>query len=252
MALLATDAVVLHVFDYLESSRILRLATREAGVQSVLAKGARRSRSRYGSALDLFAEGTAHLYVKPGRDLQTLASFEVSRARPEIAEDLGRFTGAAAVAELALRFIRDDAHPAAYEAIVATFDLIQVAAPGATREAALAGAWRLVSLLGFSPAVDLCSTCQSAIAPEAAVMFSHPAGGALCGRCRPAKPGRLLPPEARLALRRWLSGERTALTTPGDARAHQRLLREFLREHLADERALPAFDVWERAPWSPA
>src|SRR5687768_4192777 len=99
MALLVTDAVVLHAFDYLESSRILRLATREAGVVSVLAKGARRSRRRYGSALDLFAQGSAEMYAKPGRDLHTLSGFDVARARPGIAADLGRFTGAAAIAE---------------------------------------------------------------------------------------------------------------------------------------------------------
>jgi DNA repair protein RecO (recombination protein O) len=33
-------------------------------------------------------------------------------------------------------------------------------------------------------------------------------------------------------------------------RAHQRLLREFVREHLADDRPLRAFDVWERDDWS--
>jgi len=46
MTLLVTDAIVLHSFDYLESSRILRLLTREAGVRSVLARGARRSQRR--------------------------------------------------------------------------------------------------------------------------------------------------------------------------------------------------------------
>src|SRR6266446_6483311 len=69
MPLLATDAIVLHSFDYLESSRIFRLVTRDGGVRSVLAKGARRSSRRFGSALDLFAQGSAQLYAKPGRDL---------------------------------------------------------------------------------------------------------------------------------------------------------------------------------------
>jgi recombinational DNA repair protein (RecF pathway) len=39
MTFVSTDAIVLHVQDYLESSRIVRLATRELGVQSVLARG---------------------------------------------------------------------------------------------------------------------------------------------------------------------------------------------------------------------
>lgn len=251
--MLATDAVVLHVFDYLESSRILRLATREAGVQSVLARGARRSRSRYGSALDLYAEGVAQIHLKVGRDLQTLASFEVQRARPQLAADLGRFTGAAAVAELALRFVREEASPPVYESLVQTLDLIAGAPSGATREATLAGAWRLVSLLGFAPAVDLCALCHAPLAGDSAVVFSHPAGGALCARCgRTSSTGRLLPAEARRTLQRWLTGHSVTFTAPRDARAHQRLLREFLREHLAEDRALRAFDVWECAPWSPA
>src|ERR671921_134060 len=100
MPLLTTDAVVLHAFDYLESSRILRLATREAGLQSVLAKGARKTQRKFGTALDLFAEGSAQIYTKPGRDLNTLGSFEVARARPQLGLDLGRFTAAAAVAEI--------------------------------------------------------------------------------------------------------------------------------------------------------
>ena len=40
MTLVVTEAIVLHAFDYLESSRILRLVTRDAGVRSVLARGA--------------------------------------------------------------------------------------------------------------------------------------------------------------------------------------------------------------------
>ena len=113
MPLLATEAIVLHAFDYLESSRIIRLLTREAGVQSALARGARKSRGRYGTALDLFAEGSAQLYVKPNRELHNLASFEISRSRGELAEDIGRFTAASTIAELALRFAGEADNPQA-------------------------------------------------------------------------------------------------------------------------------------------
>src|SRR4029078_8612696 len=103
MAILATDAIVLHQFDYLESSRILRLVTRDAGVRSVLAKGARRSSRRFGSALDLFAQGSAQLYAKPGRVVATLSAFYVTLAGAKLAGDLGHFAGASAVAGLTLR-----------------------------------------------------------------------------------------------------------------------------------------------------
>src|SRR5207237_5061089 len=141
MSLVVTEATVLHVFDYLESSRIFRLVTREAGVRSVLARGARRSTRRFGSALDLFAQGTAQLHVKPGRDLDTLGGFDVERARPALAADLARFTGAAVIAELTLRFGRDAADLDLYTAATAALDDLAEASTDEAREATLAGAW---------------------------------------------------------------------------------------------------------------
>ena len=263
MPLLVTDAVVLHAFDYLETSRILRLATREAGIQSVVAKGARRPRSKFGTALDLFAQGSAHIHTRPGRDLQTLASFDVARSRSELGADLDRFTAASAIAELALRFgggggDGGDGDPgeSLYDAIVDALDTIAgsaIGVPNDARAAALAGAWRLIAELGFAPTLDICGTCHDLLPPDEAVTFSHPAGGALCARCALLRQGaRTIPPAARDTLRGWLSGETMLLAGDAESRAHQRLLREFVGEHLGDGRELRAFGVWERERWSEA
>ena len=250
MAILATDAIVLHSFDYLESSRILRLVTRDGGVRSVLAKGARRSSRRFGSALDLFAQGSAQLYAKPGRDLDTLSGFDVVRARPMLAEDMGRFAGASAIAELTLRFGRDAADSALFDAVADSLDALAVAASDEALTATLASAWRIVAELGFAPAVDICGECHDPLDPEATVLFSHRAGGALCQRCgRLAPTGRVLPADARNSLRRFLSGDAGLPLGDAETRAHQRLLREFLAEHLTDGRPLRALEMWEEQRW---
>src|SRR5690242_1296548 len=101
MSSLVTEAIVLHAFDYLETSRILRLMTRDAGVQSVIARGARSSRRRFGTSIDLFAQGMVEIQVKPNRELQSLVSFETTRARPQFALDVGRFTAGSMISELA-------------------------------------------------------------------------------------------------------------------------------------------------------
>jgi DNA repair protein RecO (recombination protein O) len=247
VTLIVTDAIVLHAFDYLESSRILKLVTREAGVRSVLARGARRSKARFGSALDLYAPGTAELHAKIGRDLDTLSGFDVVRARPQLARQLSRFSGASTIAELTLRFARDDADPTLFDAVADTLDAIGEAPPERARDVTLAGAWRVLAALGVAPTVDNCADCHATIARDDSAVFSHPAGGALCARCgRLASAGRTLPAAARDALRHWLSGRMHPLPDVADARAHQRLLREFLREHLADERPLRAFEIWEQ------
>jgi DNA repair protein RecO (recombination protein O) len=252
MPLLVTDAVVLHAFDYLETSRIYRLLTREAGLQSALARGARRSRSRHGSAADLFAEGEAQMSVRPTRDLQTLTAFDVTHARPALAESLERFTGASAIAELALRFARDDAQPGLYDAVSGALDAI-VSAPDMPRralDATLGGAWHIVAELGFAPTIDVCSACHAAVDPEGRFPFSLPMGGIVCAMCAPSHRGsRLLPAGARTALRAWLVGQAWSLEDEADGRAHQRLLREFLAEHLGDGTPMRAFDVWERGGW---
>lgn len=251
MSLVATDAVVLHAFSYLESSRILRLATRDAGVVSVLAKGARRSSRRFGTAVDLFAEGQAQFYTKPGRELHTLAGFDVVRSRPDLAGDLGRFMAASAIAELTLRFAREETHPELYEILVRSLDQVASAEPSAAREAGLAGAWHLVAELGFAPTVETCASCHNAVSLDRAAVFSHPAGGTLCDACASlAGSVRRLPADARSTLAAWVMGEPASPGGEPAARAHQRLLREFLREHLTDGRPMRAFEAWENERWA--
>lgn len=248
MPLVETDAIVLHAFDYSETSRILRLATRDAGLQSVLARGARRSKSRFGSALDLFAQGAAQLLLKDGRDLQTLASFDVTRSRAELGEDLGRFAGASALAELVLRFSgADDVSVQLFEVLTDSLDRLADAPEGLSVEATLSGVWRLVAEMGFAPAIETCASCHAPVSAEAEATFSHRAGGVLCERCSRLNPGdRTLPSGARRAIAAWSGGERFEDCDERAARAHQRLLREFLQHHLADGRALRAFDAWEQ------
>jgi DNA repair protein RecO (recombination protein O) len=123
---------------------------------------------------------------------------------------------------------------------------IEPATPDDVPAIALAGAWRVVAELGFAPSLDQCASCHADLAPNDAVTFDHRAGGALCARCARLGPrGRELPAEARETLRRWLAGAESALGDASTRRAHQRLLREFLEEHLGDGRPLRAFVTWE-------
>lgn len=252
MALVVTEAIILHAFNYLESSRIFRIATRDAGLQSVLAKGARRSRARFGSALDLFAGGSAQLYVKPGRDLQTLASFDVTRSRPQLAGDITRFTGASMIVELAMRMAGEEPNPELFDAIAAALDGMAGATPQETVQTALACGWRMIAACGFSPTLDSCALCHDTLDPDLASGFSHVSGGALCADCARTIPSRVLPPDARAALRMWIAGAHTAVLPPASGRAHQRLFREFVVAHSGDARPLRAFDVWEQHRWSDA
>lgn len=253
MAPLVTEAIVLHAFDYLETSRIVRLLTREAGVHSVLARGARRSRKRFGSAMDLFAQGMAEIHVRPHRELQTLASLDVTRARSELGADVGRFTAASMISEIVLRFPYDESVSGVFEAVEDCLDRIGAADPDRTLEAGLAGAWLIIAHLGFTPTLDVCASCDAPLDPNIGMTFSHTAGGCLCARCGSSAAGsRILPRDARAAIRSWVGGENATSLSAAEGRAHQRLLREFFQEHLGSDRELRAFRVWEEGTWSAA
>ena len=244
--MIQTEAIVLHGFDYRETSRIVRLATREAGVVSVIARGAKRPKSRFGQGLDLFTSGVAQLTIHPGRDLHTLAGFDATRARPALAASLVRFAAAAALGELCLRFASEDEAGTIHDGLAAGLDAIARAADEDVPARTVAAAWRLVGDLGFAPALDNCASCHRPLDDAEAVRFAHRAGGAHCGACAGFVPGaRTLPAEARDALRRWMRGEEGPSLDAPTARAHQRLLREFVEEHLADGRPLRAWAAWE-------
>ena len=243
-----TSAIVLHAFNYSESSRILRLATREGGVQSVLARGARASQRRFGSAVDLFAEGEVQYDVRAGRDLHTLARFDVVLSRAALGTSLPRFEGASALAEVMLRVAGEDETPAdAFDALRDGLDAI-AADPEAT-VATIRAIWRLLDTIGFTPALDACVQCDRALPATMDVAFSAEAGGVLCESCAVRVPSRRLPASARQLIRTWLEGgeiSSDAMDLPTE-RAHRRLLRIFVHAHVTDGRPLRAFDTWATA-----
>jgi DNA repair protein RecO (recombination protein O) len=230
MSLVLTDAIVLQAFPYGETSRIVRLLTRAAGVQSAIAKGAVRPRSRF-AVMEAFAEGTASLHIRPSRDLQTLSSFELLRSRQGIGRDLLRFGGASLIAELVMRTGSEEAQEGLYEAVSAAFDRLLGAEEAAVECAILAGAWHVVAVLGFMPELDACIVCGDVVDPAIEASFDYAAGGLRCGGCAAGLPGRMIPPRARAALAGFTRGEAGRV---GVTAGHWRLLSRYLEHHILE------------------
>src|SRR5689334_23770171 len=115
MPLVSTPAIVLSALRYSETSKIVRLATRDLGVQSAIAKGALRPKSRFGAALQVLSEGQAELLVKEHRELHLLTAFELTRLPAGLTRDLDRYAAAAALAEVMLRFAPAAPHPESFD-----------------------------------------------------------------------------------------------------------------------------------------
>lgn len=250
--LVTTPAVILHVMPYSETSKILRLLTRDLGFQSAIARGARRPRSRTGPRLDLFTVGTATLITREHRELNPLSAFEVAATHAGLAGDLTRFGAASALVELALKCVPAEPHAEAFEAVVSGLDALEEAPRGVVDAVAIAACWGLVATLGFAPSLDRCAVCGRS--PEGVLHFSAALGGAVCAAHRSA-PGaghlaKLTAPH-REALAALLAGRLPE--PPLDRRhaaAHRRLLLTFVRHHLAEDRALPGMAFWDAESWN--
>src|SRR5712664_263544 len=188
VSLVSTPAVVLRTYRYSETSKIVRLATRDYGVQSAIAKGVLRPRSPFGAALETLSEGVAQLYHKETRELQTLAAFDVIQLRRDLADDLGRFAGAAALSEVMLKMAPPAPLPAAYDAFTQGLDALAAAGPQQADAVAVRWLWLLVGVLGFAPQLDGCVRDGNAPPVSGTVAFSMAEGGVLCASCAGPQP----------------------------------------------------------------
>ncbi|HEY4322172.1 MAG TPA: DNA repair protein RecO [Gemmatimonadales bacterium] len=242
-----TPAIVLGAIRYGETSRIVRLATREFGVVSAIAKGALRPKSRFGASLQLLSEGHAHLIASRSSDLHTLAAFDLADAHRGLAKDLNRYGAANALAEVAGRFVAPMANAVLFDQFRRDLALIELAPPEAVAVVGIRGLWRLVEQLGFGLTVAVCARDGAPLAPGA-ISLSLRDGGLLCPACGRDGATNRLSEGDRAGLEALAAGlgELPVLTRP-QAAAHRRLLWRWVREHLGDG-PMPALDAWKESP----
>jgi DNA repair protein RecO (recombination protein O) len=229
--------VVLQVHRYSDTSKILRLLTRQHGPVSVIARGALRPRSRLSGLLELFAEGNATFYLKRNRDLHTLSDFELIRERQTLGLDMTRFSGASVLCELVLRIAPREADEYLFDSLIASLDRLLLANDEIAGSVALAGIWELVSLLGFAPSVDVCLDCGRALPADESARFDVQAGGLRCSTC-PAV-GRVLKAADVAVLRALVAGSASETRASG---IQSTLLVEFVQYHASEGSRIRSLD----------
>ena len=253
MPLVSTSSIVLSTLRNSETSKIVRLATREHGVQSAIAKGALRPKSRFGAALQLLSEGQAQILIKDHRELHVLTAFDLRRLHVGLATDLERYASACALAEVMLRFAPPDPHPESFDLLQHALEQLETAASPEIEALGFRVLWQLVSVLGFAPSLDACVIDGTPLAGEGPLPFSTRDGGALCPTCAAQQGATQLPAAARSDLVTLLD---PAASLPSlDARhgaAHRRLLARYIRYHLGEGADLPALEFWTQRAWAAA
>ena len=250
MPLVFTPAIVLATLRYGETSKIVRLATRDQGIQSAIAKGALRPRSLYGAALQVLSEGAAQYLAKEGRELHTLTAFDVTHLRVGLAGQLDRYSAASALSEVMLRLAPAAPHADSFDVMAHALAMLEAIPAEAVESYGLRALWQLISSLGFAPALAVCARDGSALPAAGTVRFSLTDGGALCNSCAHGRASIELPRQALDDLGALMASDADLPFL--DARhlaAHRRLLARWVRTHLAEAGELPALESWQQRNW---
>jgi DNA repair protein RecO (recombination protein O) len=242
MSVVSTPAVLLRSFNYSETSRVLRLYTRDVGLVSVMAKGVRRSGSRGQGSLDTFSRGELTAYIRPTRDLQTFKEFAVEEAGTALGKDVLRFAGASVLAEIVLLHAAPDPSPKVFQSLTGALRRIEVEHRMGIVGTVLAEAWMLVKTLGYEPQIDSCVHCGRTLGPSEVSRFDSSAGGVRCSDCAFDHSGPIVGPGARRQLTAFLQG--TAPAAIRKPRAHLQLLQDFVTYHISGSKPLKTFRVF--------
>jgi DNA repair protein RecO (recombination protein O) len=200
--------VVLRTYRLGEADRIIVFLTEGRGKVRAVAKGVRKTKSRFGSRLEPISHVALQLYE--GRELDNVTQAETLDHFRPIREDLERVARATALLEVADQVAQEgEPNPALYRMLV-----------GALRSLAAHSSpllvtgfyWKLLSLEGFHPMLDACAGCGS---DGPFVAFDLGEGGVLCRSCRRGAP---ISEEALALVRRILGGSlASALAEPPSA-----------------------------------
>lgn len=172
------EALVLRKVDYGEADRIYTLLTREHGKVGVIARGVRKPTSRLGPPLELFSR--VDVQLARGHNLDVVTQV-VRLPGPRMVVDIERTAYAGLVAELADR-VCDDHNPAPDVYELAARALHDLAVEADPRRASAWFCARALGVLGYTPLLGECASCQRTLEPEAAP-FAPEAGGLLCPQC---------------------------------------------------------------------
>jgi len=179
-------AIVIRTVEFSETSLVVTLFTREFGKIGALAKGARRLKSPFESALDLLALCRIVFLHKSSDALDLLTEAKLLRRFRPAGRDLSGLYAAYYVAELLGELTdEDDPHPELFD--LADQTLAALAAGRAVAKWVVRFELGALRLLGHLPSLDRCAECGAAVAPAGRVAFGQLDGGVLCSNCRAGK-----------------------------------------------------------------
>jgi DNA repair protein RecO (recombination protein O) len=243
MPLYKEQGVVLRSVKLGEADKIVTVMTQGSGKVRAVAKGIRKTTSRFGARLEPFTHVSLLVYRGRG-SLDTVSQAEILASFPTLRSDLGLFAAGETMLEAVDRVAEEHERNVRLFLLLLTGIRVLDACP--TDPAAVAESFllKLLSLSGFHPSLSACAVCG---APDPA-RFASGQGGAVCARDAEFDAG----PVSRAALEHLAALASTGLLESGEITADSTVRREsrallfgFVEYHL--ERRMKSLPILVRS-----
>lgn len=177
-----TPAVILHSIDFAESDKLVTCFTRDFGKLRGIAKGAKRSRKRFGSGLEPLTCSAVCFFEKEKASLVRLDHCEIVHCYPLIHSDMLRLGYAGYIAELISVTVAERERSSELFVLLTGF-LELLNQPAFREEFVRIFELRLLALAGFQPELRSCVICRKEAQDRNRHWFCQSKGGLICSNC---------------------------------------------------------------------
>lgn len=175
-------AVIIHSLDFAESDKLVTFFTRDFGKLKGVAKGAKRSRKRFGSGLEPLTYCTISFFEKESAQLVRLDHCAIVESYSHIHDDVLKVGYASYLGELIREMVAErEANRELFKLFTTFLSLINE--PFFREEFIRIFELRLLSLAGYQPELSRCVICRKAVNGNREHQFSERKGGLICCEC---------------------------------------------------------------------
>jgi DNA repair protein RecO (recombination protein O) len=178
VAIRSDQGIVLRGYPFGESHRVVVILSPNHGKLRTVAKGVRKTKSRFGGRLEPLTHVDLVLYE--GKNLDTITQVSIINAFPHLRNDLDRVLAAGTMIEVVDAVVQED-EPSQRMFLLLQRGLTILDHGDAHPDLVTAFLLRAAAIIGVAPALDNCAGCGT---PDGLRWFSFAAGGSLCPACR--------------------------------------------------------------------
>jgi DNA repair protein RecO (recombination protein O) len=166
--------------EYEEADKIVTIYTKDYGKITAIAKGVRKTKSKFGSSLEILTHSNFLIYK--GRNIDIVSQTEILESFFSTSKEVIKFAFAVNCVEVVNRLTEER------EINIGLFNLLKevlhyLKESNDPKLLTLSFKWQTISILGYRPSLDHCCRCNKSIEDQKEMYFSIKEGGLVCNNC---------------------------------------------------------------------